>query len=67
MCSTLPSPGSLTMIFFRIRTPPISAPDKKALLEAEIRVNAGKMRKQAISVFDWSWFGSEMVPNPEAR
>jgi hypothetical protein len=37
----------LTMVFFLIRTPPISAPVKNALFEAEIRVKAGSMMKQA--------------------
>jgi len=35
------------MVFFRIFTPPISAPVRKALLLAEILVNAGSMIKQA--------------------
>lgn len=55
------------MIFLRIRTPPISAPVRKAQFEPEIRVKAGRRMKQARMVLDTLSLGLLSRPKPDAR
>lgn len=59
----------LTIVFFLMLTPPISAPVRNALFDAEMRVNAGSMIKHAKIMLLACWFKSwvEMFPKPAAR